>query len=71
MNEQILLTKMGFATHKAIANTIVMDSQGWERSATCLNCNQQISAIWLDDEDRLTGWSSWKSSNGSTCKKGE
>ena len=66
MNEQILLTKMGFATHKADPASII--SNEWDRVATCSNCEMEISAIWLDDPDRLTGWSSWKSSTGSTCK---
>ena len=68
MNEQTLLTKMGFATHKAIASTVEVDTNSDTRKGVCVNCNQEISAFWLDDEDRLTGWSSWKSLTGSTCK---
>ena len=63
MNEQTLLTKMGFSTHIAKPETIVSDE--WERSATCAKCGLDISAIWLDDEDRLIGWSSWKALSGS------
>ena len=62
MNEQILLTKMGFATHSAIVETIVSDE--WDRYATCSKCGLDISSYWMDDPDRLTGWSSWKSTSG-------
>lgn len=66
MNEQTLLTKLGFATHKADPASIV--STDWDREATCSGCGSSLSSMWLDDPDRLTGWSSWKSPTGSTCK---
>jgi len=62
MNEQTLLTKLGFSTHKADLASIVSDE--WERFATCEKCGLDISAFWVDDEDRLSGWSSWKFTSG-------
>jgi hypothetical protein len=63
MNEQTLLTKLGFSTHSAIPNSIISDE--WDRYATCAKCGLDISAFWLDDPDRLSGWSAWKSLSGS------
>jgi len=63
MNEQTLLTKLGFSTHSAIPTSIVSDE--WDRYATCAKCGLDISAFWLDDPDRLSGWSAWKSLSGS------
>lgn len=62
MNEQMLMTKMGFSTHKAISTTIVSDE--WDRFATCEKCGLDIKAFWVDDEDRLSGWSAWKATSG-------
>ena len=62
MNEQTLLTKLGFSTHSAIPASIVSDE--WDRHATCAKCGLDISAYWIDDEDRLSGWSSWKATSG-------
>lgn len=63
MNEQTLLTKLGFSTHQADPASIVSDD--WDRTATCSKCGLDISAFWLDDPDRLSGWSAWKSLSGS------
>lgn len=63
MNEQILLTKLGFSTHMADPASLVSDD--WERSATCSKCGLDISSYWNDDPDRLTGWTAWKSLSGS------
>jgi hypothetical protein len=62
MNEQTLLTKLGFSTHKATADSITITD--WERFATCSKCGLDISAFWVEDEDRLSGWSTWKATSG-------
>ena len=65
MNEQTLLTKLGFSTHSAVADSVVVDEQAYDRYATCSKCGLDISSYWMDDPDRLTGWSAWKSISGS------
>ena len=59
----MLLTKLGFSTHTALAGSIVADD--WDRQATCSKCGLDISSYWNDDPDRLTGWTAWKSLSGS------
>lgn len=66
INENSLLTKMGLATHKVDPTSII--SNEWDREATCLGCGSQLTSMWLDDPDRLTGWSAWKSKSGSKCE---
>ena len=62
MNEQTLLTRMGFSTHRPIADSILSENN--DRFATCEKCGLDISSYWVDDEDRLSGWSSWRATSG-------
>ena len=63
MNEQTLKKLLGFSTHEAIKSSIVSDE--YDRYATCSNCELDITSYWVEDPDRLSGWSAWKSLSGS------
>lgn len=67
MNENILLKRMGFATHKAVMASVIYQYGNTERTAKCSHCKESLTSYWIDDEDRLTGWSAWKSSTGTMC----
>ena len=63
MNEQTLKKLLGFSTHEAIKSSIVSDE--YDRYATCSNCELDITSYWVEDPDRLSGWSAWRALSGS------
>jgi hypothetical protein len=60
LSENGIAKLLGFKVHNAGSNEIMTDSQVTQRTSTCHRCGQEISAYWMDDEDRLIGWSAWK-----------
>jgi len=67
MNEATLLRALLGKTHRASAELLV--SNGDTRKSVCLDCGQDVSSYWQDDEDRLSGWTAWDSTaDRKTCK---
>ena len=51
----------GNKAHRPNADTLV--SNDYDRSAVCLDCNQELSSYYNDDPDRLSGWTAWRASS--------
>lgn len=62
MNEEFISNifdkAAGIPIHKVDIATL--GSTEWDRTALCKKCGTKLTSVWIDDEDRLTGWSAWR-----------
>ena len=58
---QFVALLTGTKAHCPNVDTIVSDS--YDRSAVCVDCNQELSSYYNDDPDRLSGWTAWRASS--------
>ena len=54
---KIINKAFGLGTHEPAS---IESSDDFTKYGTCKHCLQKISSYWIEDDDRLNGWSEWR-----------